>query len=126
MLSLLKRFWRAVAEVFPEAWAIPSRRSRLMHGAGIVAMGFIMDAITDRYRRRGTPTYEEFLANLKPLRPVCRWTTGDWVFGRRQKRRWNEIQNTPKDIELLVDHLLNVYRLKVWSRASHLSAVSVG
>src|SRR5437588_13060251 len=92
-----------------------------MHGAGVVAMGFIMDAIADRYRRQGTPTKEQFVANLKPLFSVCRWTSGDWVFAKRVRRRWNEIQNTPKDIETLVDHLLNAYRIRVWSRASSLS-----
>jgi hypothetical protein len=118
MLVQLKSYWKAVADVFPEAWGLPPRRSRLMHGAGIVAMGFLMDAIADRYRRRGIPTYQNFVDNLQPLRPVCRWTKGQWNFGRRNRRRWNDIQNTSKDIELLVDHLLNEYRIRVWRRAS--------
>jgi DGQHR domain-containing protein len=118
MLALLKAFWAAVAEVFPDAWGLAPRHSRLMHGAGVVAMGFIMDAITDRYRRSGKPSYEQFVENLKPLRGTCHWTSGEWVFGRRMRRRWNDIQNTPKDIELLVDHLLAAYRTKVWSRAA--------
>jgi hypothetical protein len=125
MLALLKGFWTAVAEVFPAAWGLPPRRSRLMHGAGVVAMGFIMDAIADRYRRQGTPTKEQFVANLKPLSSVCRWTSGEWVFAKRVRRRWNEIQNTPKDIEMLVDHLLNAYRTRVWSRASSLTKAAV-
>ncbi len=122
MLRLLKDFWGAVAEVFPEAWGLPPRKSRLMHGAGVVAIGFVMDAIADRYRRRGLPSRRDFVENLKPLRLICRWTSGEWVFGRRRRRRWNEVQNTPKDIELLVDHLLNAYRVKVWSRTSTVTA----
>ena len=118
MLALLKSFWAAVKEVFPTAWDLPPGRSRLMHGAGVVAMGFIMDAIADRYRRQGVPTKEQFVANLRPLSAACRWTSGEWVFARRVRRRWNEIQNTPKDIEMLVDHLLNLYRTKVWSRVT--------
>ncbi|HJQ12914.1 MAG TPA: DGQHR domain-containing protein DpdB [Gemmatimonadaceae bacterium] len=121
MLGVLKAFWAAVAEVFPDAWGLPPRRSRLMHGAGIVSMGFLMDAIADRYRQNGLPTRVQFASNLEPLRPVCRWTTGDWQFGKRLRRRWNDIQNTPKDIELLVDHMLNEYRKRVWSRSSQLS-----
>lgn len=121
MLGVLKSFWAAVAEVFPDAWGLPPRRSRLMHGAGIVSMGFLMDAIADRYRRNGLPTHVQFASNLKPLRPVCRWTAGDWQFGKRLRRHWNDIQNTPKDIELLVDHMLNEYRKRVWSRSSQLS-----
>jgi hypothetical protein len=116
MLKMLKAFWRAVAEVFPDAWALRPRHSRLMHGAGVVAMGFIMDAIVDRYRRSGQPSLEQFVENLRPLRSTCRWTQGEWQFGNGARRRWNEIQNTPKDIELLVDHLLEAYRKRVWSR----------
>jgi DGQHR domain-containing protein len=48
MLQVLHSFWRATAEVFREAWGISPRRSRLMHGAGIVSVGFVMDAIADR------------------------------------------------------------------------------
>jgi DGQHR domain-containing protein len=118
MLSVLKSFWSAVADVFPTAWGLAPRRSRLMHGAGVVAMGFIMDAIADRYRRSGPPTKEQFVANLQPLTAVCRWTSGEWVFARKVRRRWNEIQNTPKDIEILVDHLLVAYRSRVWDRTS--------
>jgi DGQHR domain-containing protein len=121
MLALLKSFWAAVAQVFPAAWGLPPRRSRLMHGAGVVAMGFIMDAIVDRYRRQGPPTKEQFVANLKPLNSTCRWISGEWVFARRVRRRWNEIQNTPKDIEMLVEHLLNAYRTRVWNRSSSLT-----
>jgi DGQHR domain-containing protein len=124
MLSLLKSFWRAVALVFADAWNLPPRRSRLMHGAGVVAMGFLMDAIVDRYRRHGVPTTDQVVENLRPLRPICRWTSGEWVFASGARRRWNEIQNTPKDIELLVDHLLDAFRTRVWSRTRQ--AVSVG
>jgi hypothetical protein len=126
MLLLLKSFWAAVAEVFPTAWKLPPRKSRLMHGAGVVAMGFVMDAIADRHRRDGMPSYEQFVANLKPLIPICRWTSGDWAFGKRMRRRWNDIQNTPKDIELLVDHLLNAYRARVWSRTAALAREAIG
>lgn len=122
MLSLLKSFWAAVAEVFPEAWGLPPRHSRLMHGAGVVAMGFVMDAIADRYRRRGLPSYGEFVENLQPLRSVCRWTSGEWIFAKRTRRRWNDVQNTPGDIELLVDHLLHAYRTRVWSRSTQIAA----
>ena len=52
MLGVLKAFWGAVEEVFPNAWGKPPRHSRLMHGAGIVGMGFVMDAIADRHRKK--------------------------------------------------------------------------
>ena len=80
MLGVLHSFWRAVADVFSEAWGISPRRSRLMHGAGIVSIGFVMDAIADRYRQSGVPTKEQFSEDLAPLRDACRWTDGYWDF----------------------------------------------
>lgn len=117
MLTLLKGFWWAVRDVFPSAWGLPPRRSRLMHGAGVVSLGFLMDAIADHYRGEGMPTREHFARDLIPLRPVCRWTEGHWAFGGGMIRRWNELQNTPKDIQLLADYLLTQYRARVWSRS---------
>ncbi|HEY0969817.1 MAG TPA: DGQHR domain-containing protein DpdB [Gemmatimonadales bacterium] len=123
MLDILKPFWSAVRTVYPDAWGLPPRKSRLMHGAGIVAMGFLLDAIVDRYRRQESPPSElQFVENLIPLKPACRWTAGEWVFASGARRRWNEVQNTPKDIELLVDHLLTLYQKRVWSRSRVLGA----
>ena len=55
MMSLLIDFWSAVREVFADAWDKPPRQSRLMHGVGIVSLGFLMDAIFDRYSREQHP-----------------------------------------------------------------------
>jgi hypothetical protein len=88
-----------------------------MHGAGIVSLGFVMDAIADRHRQTGTPTKEQFLEDLEPLREVCCWTDGHWEFGPGAVRKWNEIQNTPKDIQLLANFLLVQYKARVWTRA---------
>ena len=116
MLGVLKAFWGAVEEVFRSAWRLPPRRSRLMHGAGIIAMGFLMDAIADRYRQGGVPTREQFRADLEPLRDLCRWTDGHWDFGPGAVRKWDEIQNTPKDIQILASYLLVKYKSLVWDR----------
>jgi DGQHR domain-containing protein len=117
MLRVLHAFWGAVAEVFPEAWGVPPRRSRLMHGAGIVSIGFVMDAIADRYRQSGLPALEQFRQDLEPLRGACRWTDGYWDFGPGVQRKWNEIQNTHRDIQLLANYLLVQYKARVWNRA---------
>jgi hypothetical protein len=116
MLTILKAFWMAVAEVFQKAWALPPRRSRLMHGAGVVSLGFVMDAIAERHREEGLPSQRQFRADLEPLREVCRWTEGYWKFGPGVKRKWNELQNTPKDIQLLANFLLVQYKALVWNR----------
>lgn len=119
MLALLMNYWRAVAAVFAEAWGVDSpRRSRLVHGCGIMSMGFVMDAITDRYYDTPAPSEEEFAADLEDLAPHCRWTNGTWEFGPGQLRKWNELQNTSKDVRLLTNYLLTTYREVVWERAS--------
>jgi DGQHR domain-containing protein len=117
MLGTLKAFWGAVAEIFPEAWTLPPRRSRLVHGAGIVSMGFIMDAIAERNRDISAPSTEQFAEDLRPLREICRWTDGYWNFGPGQQRKWNEIQNTSKDVQLLSNYLMVQYKARVWSQA---------
>jgi DGQHR domain-containing protein len=117
MLYVLRGFWGAVSEVFEDAWGLPPKRSRLMHGAGIVSLGFLMDAIAERHRAKGLPSNSEFETDLTPLRDVCRWTDGYWDFGPGCQRKWNEIQNTSKDIQLLANYLLLQYKSLVWNRA---------
>ena len=109
MLKLLKAFWSATAEVFDDAWGLSPRRSRLMHGAGIIGMGLIMDAIAEASPAEHEPTYELFRDELAPLKELCHWTGGFWDFGDGSQRRWDEVQNTPKDIQLLAMHLLGLY-----------------
>src|SRR5262249_37051561 len=116
MLSVLMDFWSAVRDVFAEAWDKPPRRSRLVHGVGIVSLGFIMDAIFDRYSRSRIPNKEDFASDLSELASICRWTNGDWEFGPSSQRRWNELQNTSRDIQLLTNYLLYEYKSRVWSK----------
>lgn len=116
MLVILKRFWGAVAKTFENAWNESPRNSRLVHGAGIASMGFLMDAITDRYRNEGIPTVEQYRADLEPITKYCSWTHGYWEFSRDTIRKWNEVQNTSKDIDLLANFLLTKYKTDVWSR----------
>ena len=116
ILDVLKAFWRATASVFPKAWGLPPTRSRLMHGAGIISMGFLMDAISERHRDSGRPNEEQFREDLIPLNEVCRWTDGYWDFGPGVKRKWNEVQNTSKDIQMLANYLMVQYKALVWSR----------
>lgn len=116
MISVLNNFWRAVKDVFPEAWGKDPAKSRLMHGAGIVSMGFLMDAICARYRRHRIPSEQQFKDDLLPLQSVCFWTAGKWDFGNGKVFEWNEIQNVPRHIEILTNNLLFQYKTLVWSR----------
>lgn len=117
MLLIVNAFWTAVREAFPDAWGKLPRRSRLMHGAGVVAMGYVMDAIADRYRSQ-TLTPDLFQEDLEPLVEICSWTHGYWDFGGGDIRRWNEVQNTSRDVFRLANLLLVEYKRRVWSRAS--------
>jgi len=116
MMMVLENFWGAVTKVFKGAWDLPPRASRLVHGAGIISMGLVMDAIADRHRAKRIPDEATFVKDLNPLRDICRWTDGKWNFGPGQQRKWNEIQNTSKDIQLLSNYLRVQYKVLVCSR----------
>src|SRR4051794_12377288 len=113
MLELLKRYWAAVADVFPEAWKESPRRSRLVHGVGIVAVGSLMDEIAYVHREAGVPPVEVFAEELQRVAPACAWTGGYWEFSEKDHRGWNDLQNTPRDIKLLTDFLVRRYRRAV-------------
>jgi DGQHR domain-containing protein len=106
MVKVLFSFWKAVEIVFPSAWKLPPTKSRLTHGVGIASVGFLMDAIVETYIGEGFEvTVEYCIEELEPLRDHCHWTGGEWVFSDGSQRRWNDLQNTPRDIRLLTEHL---------------------
>jgi DGQHR domain-containing protein len=115
MLAVLKDFWRAVSRVFPDAWDKPARKSRLMHGVGIASLGALMDTIFDRYIRVRIPREEDYVSDLSAVKDVCRWTNGFWDFGPHSKQKWNELQNTSRDIQMLTRYLLAEYKNRVWA-----------
>jgi len=115
-LYVLFEFWGAVKEVFPDAWGLMPRLSRLMHGAGFISMGFLMDTIADRHRGNKLLNKQLFKKELTPLQDVCHWTSGTWDFGGGNKLKWNEVQNVPRHIQLLANHLLLQYRELVWNK----------
>lgn len=117
MLGVLYNFWGAVRDVFPQEWGMPPKKCRLLHGAGVISLGFVMDAISDRYRRTNIPSRAQFAQDIRPLHTICRWSDGFWDFGTAQQRKWNEIQNTTKDIQLLSNYLVVQYKALVWNRA---------
>jgi DGQHR domain-containing protein len=110
MLKVLKHYWQAVSQVFPNAWGLPPKRSRLMHGAGIVSLGFLMDAIADNHRRSPIPAVRQFVLGLSSIADDCRWTDGFWDFGVGRHIKWCDLQNTTAHIQLLTDYLLARYR----------------
>lgn len=105
MYRILLTYWTAVREVFGDAWAKDPRQSRLMHSAGIEAMGVLMDRI---YARLSGPLEDVKAAKAELLKvaPHCHWTKGAWP---SLGLNWNEIQSTPKDIKKLQDALVRLY-----------------
>lgn len=102
---LVSEFFHAVASVYGPAWAgMTPRFSRLRHGAGIVAMGFVMDHL---YSVEGATERHQFEPGLRLLAPYTAWTSGQWPLEAFDTRPWNGIQNTPSDIDLLTRYLVS-------------------
>ncbi len=101
----LVTFWGAVRDVFPDAWGLPADRSRLMHSAGIEAMGVLMDQIMGRLA--STDNALKVRTSLERIALECRWTHGRWA---TIDREWNDIQSTPHDVRLLANLLVSLDR----------------
>ena len=103
--ELVSEFFHAVATVYGPAWhGMSPRFSRLRHGAGIVAMGFVMDHL---HSVEGAIQRDDFEAGLRLLAPYTAWTSGQWALEPWDTRPWNGIQNTPSDIDLLTRYLVS-------------------
>lgn len=104
MYRILTTYWSAVKAVFPDAWGKDPKQSRLMHSAGLMAMGLLMDAIYARL-----PSDSEVAGvqlELEKVAAFCRWTKGTW---ETLGLAWNEVQNTPPHVKKLQDALVRAY-----------------
>jgi DGQHR domain-containing protein len=102
--SLLSDYFSAIQEVFPEAWkGHKPKTSRLVHGAGVVAMGYLMEFM---YSRHHAILKRDFIDHLKRIAPECYWIGGVWPFSTTDRRDWNKIQNVPQDIMTLASYLI--------------------
>jgi DGQHR domain-containing protein len=104
MYHLLVAFWNAAKGAFPDAWGLPPTRSRLMHSAGIQAMGYLMDRLVARTQGASDQS-KAMLAALRQLRPYCAWTEGSW---QGLGLAWDEIQSVPRHIRGLADLLIRL------------------
>lgn len=106
MYDALLLYWSAVRDTFPDAWGKPPNESRLMHSAGIRAMGALMDTVM--LRADSAPDKPAAVrATLKRLAPQCSWISGRW---EGLGLAWNEVQSTPQHITKLSDHLMHLER----------------
>ena len=106
MYKTLLTYWSAVREAFPDAWGKAPSTSRLMHSAGIKAMGALMDQIMLRADSTAKPELE-IRHSLARIAPYCQWTSGVWD---GLNWRWNEIQSTTQHIARLSEHLIRLDR----------------
>ncbi|WP_437931113.1 DGQHR domain-containing protein DpdB [Sorangium sp. So ce291] len=104
--KLLLMYWSAVRDTFPDAWGLPPTQSRLMHSAGLRAMGRLMDRVMGSIDIDASDARRRVLRELAPLTRVCCWTSGSWS---DLGLRWNEVQNVPTHVRSLTDFLLRTY-----------------
>lgn len=103
-VDLVNEYFEAVGDVFGGEWfGMTPRMSRLRHGAGIVSMGFVMDLL---YASQYATKSEHFRPALELLKPFVAWTRGNWRL-EQCEIPWNDIQNTPSDIDMLTRHLVS-------------------
>jgi len=102
-VKVISEFFHAVKHEFREDWEGQTpKTSRLIHGAGIVAMGYVMEAL---HVMTGAEDREAFARGLRLLKGRTAWTSGEWAFGD-ERRRWNGLQNVPSDIRHLSLYLV--------------------
>ncbi|MBI05806.1 MAG: hypothetical protein CMM54_02370 [Rhodospirillaceae bacterium] len=104
MYRVMCIYWSAVKDEFPDAWGKKPTESRLMHSAGIEAMGVLMDRIMPRVHKSNNPQ-QEVREALHRIEQHCRWTEGTW---EGLGLRWNEVQNLPKHIKSLAELLVQL------------------
>jgi DGQHR domain-containing protein len=104
MYRILITYWMAVKAVFPESWGKNPKQSRLMHSAGLLAMGLLMDAIYARLPLNADVAAVQL--EVEKVAPACRWTRGTW---ETLGLPWNEIQNTPQHVKKLQDAVVRAY-----------------
>ena len=105
-LELALHYFEAVQYVFKDSWVGHSpKTSRLVHGAGIISMGYVMDLL---HRSDGARSTDDFIRGLGCLLDRTAWTAGDWNFGGGDTRHWKAIQNTGGDIATLTGHLTRI------------------
>ncbi|MCB2399363.1 DGQHR domain-containing protein DpdB [Rhizobium ruizarguesonis] len=114
--KLISDFYGAVQYVFRKEWVDHTpKTSRLVHGAGIMSLGYVMEllALLD-----GARTSDEFSKGLACLIDNTAWTSGEWNFGENDRRNWKSVQNVNRDIVTLAQYLVGIVRADIKRRRS--------
>jgi hypothetical protein len=116
---LLTEFFAAVQTVFEDDWrGHTPKTSRLVHSTGIIAMGFVME---DLVARENASNAKDFVPGLAVLKEHVAWSSGHWVFAKDDIVPWNGIQNVPRQIMQLSQHLVSQVRR---GRRGHMTLVN--
>jgi len=105
---LLSNFFKAVQIVFADDWnGHKPKTSRLVHGAGIVSMGYVMETLYSAYR---SDKIEDFEKGLRFLEGKTAWANGVWEFAPDDRRKWDSIQYVPRDTRQLAQYLVSTFK----------------
>jgi DGQHR domain-containing protein len=119
--ELISEFYKAVQKIFLDEWRDHTpKTSRLIHGAGMVAIGYQMEtlALLD-----GARTWEQFAHGLGCLIGRTAWASGEWDFSD-ETRTWRSLQNINRDITTLHNYLDSIIRHDIRTRRSILNVVA--
>jgi DGQHR domain-containing protein len=106
--KLVSDFYGAIQDVFADDWKGHNpKTSRLVHGAGIVAMGYVMELLYARDSARDRAAFRKGLAALKGR---TAWTQGSWKFSDVEVVPWNAVQNVQRQIMALAQYLVTVVK----------------
>ena len=106
--KLISEFFAAVRDVFESDWeGHTPKTSRLIHGAGVQALGYVMELLVARY---GAQTRRDFAHGLAILPGHTAWSSGSWRFADFEQLPWNRLENTHQHIMALAQHLVSAVR----------------
>jgi DGQHR domain-containing protein len=106
-VTMMSEYYHAVQHVFADDWTGKTpKTSRLVHGTGIIALGYVMDFLNST---TGAVSRDEFARGLRFLKGKTAWSEGEWEFGS-ERRRWNGLQNVPADVRQLTLYLMQVLK----------------
>lgn len=113
---LISEFYGAVQDVFAADWNGHSpKTSRLVHSAGIVALGFVMELL---HARDGARDRAAFRRGLSVLKGQTAWTHGTWKFSDFEVVPWNALNNVQRQIMALAQHLVAIVKRGSGSEAA--------
>lgn len=106
--QLLSNFFGGVQDTFDGEWeGHTPKTSRLKHGAGVQALGFVMEFLVGR---DGAQSREDFAKGLAVLKEKTAWTSGVWKFSESEQLPWNRLENTHRQIMALSQYLVTTVR----------------